>query len=121
MLFGGWTPALTVLLCFMVIDFILGFIVSVMGKSKKSANGNLDSSIGFRGVMKKIIELIAVLIGVLLDELTGQSGFRDLIVMFYIANEGISIVENMGIAGVPLPKKLAKVFAQLKDESDKEE
>lgn len=116
---GGWDWILTVFLCFMVVDYISGVMVGAMGKSPKSDSGGLSSKVGVQGLLRKGLMLLVVLLAALLDRATGNSAtlFRDAVCWFYIANEGISIMENLTLAGVPFPKKLKDLFTEkLKDE-----
>lgn len=111
-LFGEWDMTLKILASFMILDYITGVIVAGINKE-------IDSSIGFKGLLKKILILILVIIAVLLDRLTNsQWVFKTAVCYFFIGNEGWSVLENVGKAGVPLPSKLKDVLAQLKDEKD---
>ena len=109
-LFGGWDIAIQVLVAFMIIDYITGVIVAYI-------NGEIDSRIGFKGILKKVLILIALIVGVLLDRLVGiEWTFRTVVCYFFIGNEGWSILENIGKTGLPLPERLKDKLAQLKDE-----
>ena len=109
-LFGAWDIAIQVLVAFMVIDWITGVIVAYI-------NGDIDSRVGFKGILKKVLILIALIVGVLLDRLIGiEWTFRTVVSYFFIGNEGWSILENIGKTGLPLPEKLKDKLAQLKDE-----
>ena len=105
-LFGGWDTLLTVLLAFMAIDYITGILCAFMGRSGKTETGRLSSAAGWSGLIKKVGELLAVIIGVLLDMLAikelGYQGavFRTAIMIYIIATEGLSIVENLAGDGV---------------------
>lgn len=106
-LFGGWSSDLTTLLIFMAIDFITGLIVAgVFKKSKKSENGALESNIGFKGIAKKVMILLFVLIGYRLDLLLGSDYIKTALVIAFITNETISITENAGLMGIPIPKPI---------------
>ena len=116
---GGWSWVLTVLLAFMAVDYISGLIVATMGKSLKSESGGLSSKAGVNGLLRKGLMLMVVLVAALLDRAVGSDGnmFRDAVCWFYMANEGISLMENLTLAGVPFPKKLKDMFTEkLKDE-----
>lgn len=117
-LFGGWDVALIVLIVFMVIDYITGVSVAVINKT-------LNSETGAKGLLKKLSIIMMLIVGVLLDRLIndGTWVFRTLVAYFYIANEGISIVENLSLLGVPVPKKIKRILEQLQsdDDSDTEE
>ena len=109
-LFGAWDIAIQVLVAFMVIDWITGMIVAYI-------NGDIDSRIGFKGILKKVLILIALIVGVLLDRLIGiEWTFRTVVSYFFIGNEGWSILENIGKTGLPIPDKLKDKLAQLKNE-----
>jgi toxin secretion/phage lysis holin len=106
---GGWDTPLRVLFWFMFIDYLTGLIGAVY-------QNRLNSKVGYKGIAKKISILIVVVVGVLLDRLINDNVwvFRSLVCYFYIANEGISILENIGKTRVPLPQKLISVLEQLK-------
>lgn len=106
-LFGGWTTDFATLLIFMGIDFITGLIVAgIFKKSKKTKNGALESNIGFKGLAKKVIILFFVLIGARLDLLLGSDYIRTALIIAFICNETISITENAGLIGIPIPKPI---------------
>ncbi len=111
-LVGQWDAPLIVLLCFMVADYITGVLVAVIAKK-------LSSTVGFKGLAKKACILLVMMLAVLLDHLLheGEWLFRTLCAYFYIANEGISILENAALLGIPVPSKLREVLAQLNDEN----
>lgn len=110
---GGWDVGLQVLVAFMVIDYITGFLGAV--KNKK-----VDSEVMFWGGIRKGIILVVVAIAIMMDQLLGNKEpiFRMLALYFYIAREGLSITENLGILGVPLPGVLKKVLVQLQQKGD---
>ena len=105
---GGWSWLLTVLLACMVADYISGVLVAWMGKSEKTECGGLSSKVGALGIVRKGLMLMVVLVAALLDQALGQGNamFRDAVCWFYIANEGLSLMENLNLAGVPFPQKL---------------
>lgn len=118
-LFGGWSNDLTTLLIFMAIDFITGLIVAgVFKKSKKSENGALQSKIGFVGLAKKVMILLFVLVGHRLDLLFGSDYIRTALVIAFICNETISITENAGLMGIPIPKPIKNAIDILKSKED---
>lgn len=118
-LFGGWSNDLTTLLIFMAIDFITGLLVAgAFKKSKKTKNGALESSIGFKGITKKIIILLLVLVGYRLDLLFGSNYIRTALVIAFICNETISITENAGLMGIPIPKPIRNAIDILKSKED---
>ena len=116
-LFGGWDTALQTLVIFMVIDWITGGILLpvVFKKSPKSKNGTLESRAGWKGLCRKVMTLFFVLIAVRLDLLMGTSYLRDAVCIGFIANEAVSIIENAGLMGVPLPESIGNVVNALKE------
>lgn len=112
-LLGGWDIILTTLAIFMVLDYITGMIASFIEKTWNSEKGAI-------GLIKKGTIVLLVILGVFLDRLiTGDKWvFRTVICMFYIANEGLSIVENCGRIGLPVPKCLLDALEQLRKDND---
>lgn len=120
-LLGGWTTDLNTLLIFMGVDFITGLMIAgIWGKSGKSENGSLKSLSAWKGLCRKGVSLLVVLVANQLDVTLGVEYIRTAVILAFIANEGISIVENAGIMGVPLPKILIKAIDILKDKSSTE-
>lgn len=118
--FGGWSAALTTLLIFMAIDYLSGLIVAgVFHASPKSENGALESRAGWKGLMRKGMTLLIVLIGARLDLLIGVNYIRDAMVIAFCVNELLSIIENMGLMGVPMPEILTNAIEMLKSKSEK--
>lgn len=117
---GGWDASLQVLIALMVADYITGVLVAaVWHKSSKSSSGTLNSVAGFKGILKKCMILMLVWIGVLLDQALGSSYARTAVVLFFIGNEGISLLENLGLMGVPFPEFLKRALEALRDQGDK--
>lgn len=117
-LFGGFDAALITLMLFMGIDYISGLIVAgIFHKSTKTKNGALESRAGWKGLCRKGMTLIIVLIAARLDLLMGYTYVRDAVCLAFIANETISIIENAGIMGVPIPTVLTKAIEVLKEKS----
>jgi toxin secretion/phage lysis holin len=110
---GGWDMLLSVLVAFIVTDYITGIICAIIDKK-------LSSAVGFKGIAKKIFILILVGLSYMLDQAMGTAILRNIAILFYIANEGISILENAGKLGVPYPEKLKDILVQLKKNNDKE-
>jgi len=118
-LFGGWDAAMTTLVIFMGVDYLMGLIVAgVFKRSGKSENGALDSRAGFKGLLKKSIILLIVLIAYRLDLVLGSAFIKDAVIIGYIANETISIIENAGLMGIPIPDVIKRAIDILKNKSD---
>ena len=108
---GGWDAALTTLIIFMVADYLTGLMVAgVFHKSKKTENGALESHVGWKGLCKKGVTLLFVLIAYRLDLALGCDFIRTTVIIGFMANELISIVENAGLMGAPVPKVLLKAI-----------
>ena len=117
---GGWDASLQVLIALMVADYITGVLVAaVWHKSSKSSSGTLNSVAGFKGILKKCAILLLVWIGVLLDQALGSAYARTAVVLFFVGNEGISLLENLGLMGVPFPAFLRRALEALRDQGDK--
>lgn len=117
--FGGWTASLSTLLIFMTIDYVTGLITAgVFHKSQKTESGTLESRAGFKGLCRKCMILLFVLIGYRLDIAVGTSYIRDAICIAFITNELISIVENAGLMGVPVPAAILNTIDILKKKGD---
>jgi toxin secretion/phage lysis holin len=101
--FGGWTTGLTTLVIFMAIDYVTGLIVAgVFHKSTKTETGTLESRAGFKGLCRKGAMLLVVLVGYRLDLAVGTAYIKDAVIIAFMANEAISIIENAGLMGVPM-------------------
>ena len=112
---GGLDIALKTLLIFILLDYVTGVCKSIVKKK-------VNSIVGIKGIIKKIGYLIIVALSVQLDIITGGTGaLRTLVIYFFVANEGISILENWGSIGLPLPKKIMETLEQLKKENGGEE
>ncbi len=110
-LFGGWDAALATLLIFMGVDYLSGLLVAgVFHKSPKSHTGALESGAGWKGLIRKGMQLLIVLIGHRLDLVLGADYIRSTVIIAFIANETISIVENAGLMGLPLPAVITKAI-----------
>lgn len=121
-IFGGWDAALTTLVIFMAIDYASGIILAgVFHKSSKSGTGGLNSHIGWQGICKKGVTLAIVLVACRLDLLIGTSYIKDAVIIAFCANELISIVENAGLMGVPMPCIIIKAIDILKSKGDENE
>ena len=115
--FGGWDAALITLLIFMGVDYITGLIVAgVFKNSTKTDGGALGSNAAFMGLLRKGMVLLVVLVACRLDIMIGTNFVRDAVVIAYCVNEMLSIVENMGLMGVPIPEAITKAIEILKKE-----
>lgn len=110
-LVGGYDTMMITLLLFMVIDYISGVMCGI-------SNKDLSSEIGFKGIFKKIMIILLVGITNLLGVAIGIDGLRYIVISFYLANEGISIIENASMLGLPVPQKVKDVLEQLKNSSE---
>lgn len=120
--FGGFDAALTTLLIFMGVDYATGLIVAgVFHKSEKTENGALESRAGWKGLCRKGVSLLVVLVACRLDMIMGSNFIRDATVIAFIANETISIIENAGLMGVPIPSVITKAIEVLKKKSERED
>lgn len=119
-IFGGWSEALTTLLICMVIDYITGLVVAgVFHNSPKSTSGALESNAGLKGLFRKAAMLLFVLIGHRLDLAVGTTYIRDAVCIAFIANEVLSLVENAGLMGVPIPEVITNAIDVLKNKEEK--
>ena len=117
--FGGWDNAVFTLIIFMVIDYAMGLIVAgVFKKSEKSENGGLSSRVCWVGLARKVITLLFVVIAYRLDLLIGTAYIRTGVIIAFCASELISICENAGLMGVPLPAVITKAIDILKNKSE---
>lgn len=121
-LFGGWDAAMVTLLVFMGIDYITGLLVAgVFHNSRKSTGGALESDAGWKGLCKKGVTLLIVLVACRLDLVVGSNFIRDAVVIAFIANETISIVENAGLMGVNIPAPIMSAIDVLRRKSETQE
>lgn len=120
-LWGGWDTALVTLLIFMGIDYASGLVVAgVFKNSPKTETGALESAAGWKGLARKVMTLMLVLVAHLLDEVVGSTYIRDAVCIAFVANEAISIVENAGLMGVPVPTVITKAIDILQKKSAEE-
>lgn len=114
-LFGGWSELLGILLAFVIMDYVTGVLAA-------SKEGTLRSDVGFKRIPKKIMIFVLVAVGHLIDRAVGTNGlFRDATIFFYLANELLSIVENAGRMGLPVPEQIKQAVEVLKGRSEKGE
>lgn len=112
-LLGGWDISLKCLVIVIVLDYITGVLSAIYNKK-------LDSKIGLKGILKKFGYLCIIALSVIIDKIMGETGvIRTLVIYFFVANDGLSIIENMAKMGVPLPKKLIDTLNQLKKDGEK--
>ncbi len=112
--FGGWDQALATLVIFMVIDYVSGFIVAaVFHNSSKTENGALESSVGWKGLCRKGTILLFVLVAYRLDLALHVQYIRDAVIIGFVTNELISITENAGLMGIPLPAAIQSAIEVL--------
>ncbi len=117
--FGGWDAALITLLLFMAVDYLSGLIVAgVFQASDKSASGSLSSIACWQGLLKKGMTLIIVLVAARLDIVLGTAFVRDAVVIAYVVNETISIIENAGLMGLPVPDAIMSAIEQLQGKNE---
>ena len=110
-LLGSWDVTLQCIFLAIVFDYISGMIKAFHTKT-------LSSKIGFQGILKKVGILIIVMLGVLVDRVTGNTGaVRTLVIYYFVANEGLSVIENIGQCGVPIPTSIKKALKALNKES----
>ena len=117
--FGGWNQAMTTLCIFMLTDYVTGLIVAgVFKNSTKTNDGGLESKAGFKGLMRKFAVLLLVLIACRLDMMFDTSFVKDCVIIAFITNETISITENIGLMGVPIPKVIEKAITLLNEKGE---
>ena len=114
---GVWDAWLAALITVIILDILTGIIKAILMRSNKSESGGLSSSSMFRGGIKKLFILHMVALGTVLDSIISPDNvfIRIMVVSYYIANESLSILENVGACGVPLPKVLYKILDSLKE------
>lgn len=118
-LLGGWDTALQTILIFMAIDYVTGLIVAgVFKKSTKTDTGALESKAGWKGLCRKGMTLLIILVSAQLDRVAGTEVIRNAVIIGYIANEALSIIENAGLMGLPIPKFLRNAVDILKKKSE---
>lgn len=119
--FGGWDAAMITLISMMVIDYLTGVLVAgVFHNSPKTENGALESKAGWKGLCRKGVTLLIVLVAARLDIILGTGFIRDAVIIGYIANETISIIENAGLMGVPIPAAIEKAIEVLQSKGEEE-
>lgn len=120
-LFGGWSAGLATLMIFMLIDFVSGLIVAgVFHNSPKTENGTLESNRCWKGLFRKVMTLIFVIIGYRIDLTLEIDYVKNAVIFAFMANELISITENASLMGLPVPKVITDAIEVMKNKGDKE-
>ena len=118
-LFGGWNGAMTTLVILMLIDYVTGIIVAgVFHNSPKCSGGALSSAVGFKGICRKFVILLIVVVACRVDIILNTNVIRDATCIGFCANELVSITENAGLMGIPLPRKLVEAIEVLRGDDD---
>lgn len=116
---GGWDSFLSALVMFMIADYITGMVVAlVFHKSQKTKNGGASSSVGYKGIVKKTCILILIALSVRVDEISGTHYVRSATIFFFLGNEGLSVIENLALMGVPYPEFVKKALEAVKEKGD---
>lgn len=120
-LYGEWTTALSILAIMMGVDYITGVLVAITGRSPKTDGGGLSSKVGFVGIARKGFIMLIVLVATQLDRAISNSNmvFQTATVFYYIANEGLSILENADLMGVPFPAFIRERLESMRESKDK--
>ncbi len=118
-LWGGWTQPMTVLCILMALDYASGVAVAlVFQRSPKTATGGASSAVGFKGLLRKLFLILIVAAAYQIDKVIGTNYLRDAVAIAFIANEALSLIENAGLMGVPIPKVLLRGIDALKAKSE---
>lgn len=118
--FGGWSASLSTLIILMAEDYITGLVVAgVFHKSPKTDQGGLNSNVGWMGLAKKVMVLLFVLVAHRLDLVLGVSYAKDAVCIAYIVNELLSLIENAGLMGVPIPDAIKSAIEVLQRKDEK--
>lgn len=118
--FGGWDTGITTLIIFMILDYISGLVIAgVFHKSTKTESGTLDSKTCWEGLCKKCMTLVYVLVAHRVDLTLGTNYIRDMVVIGFAVNELISLTENAGLMGIPLPDALYSAIDVLQKKGGK--
>lgn len=119
--FGGWDAGLATLVIFMSLDYLSGLVVAgIFHRSSKTETGSLESKAGWKGLCRKYMTLLFVLVAYRLDLIIGTNYIRDAVIIAFIANELISLVENAGLMGVPMPDIITKAIDILQKKTESE-
>jgi toxin secretion/phage lysis holin len=121
MAFGGWSEGLATLVIFMCCDYVLGLAVAALFKnSPKTENGGLESRAGWKGLCRKAVTLVIVMMAYRIDLILDTNYIENAVIIGFICNEAISIIENAGLMGLPLPKAVTKAIDLLSAKADEE-
>lgn len=121
-IFGGWNAMLTTLILFISIDYVTGLMVAgIFRRSPKTETGGLQSKIGWKGLVKKVVVLLLVVAAARIDLILGTSYIRNAVCIGFSCNELISILENAGLMGIPLPAALKNAVDLLQKKSNSEQ
>ena len=113
--FGGWDVPIQILTAIVLLDYLTGMLKAIFNK-------DLNSEVGLKGIIKKIGYFVLVAVATITDKITGNTGtIRTLVIYFFVANESLSILENWGKIGLPIPKKLTNILEQLKNDNGKDD
>lgn len=115
-LFGGWDKLILALITCSIIDYLSGGAVAVIfKKSPKTKTGGAESNIGFKGLVKKVFIYLIVVVVVQVDNVVGSNGFlRNAVIIGFMTNEILSIIENAGLMGIPMPDAVINAVDILK-------
>lgn len=119
-LFGEWSPLLTILVAVMALDYVSGLIVAACGRSPKTEGGRLSSKAGFIGIARKALMLLLIGLATLVDRALGNQAmvFQTSLAFYYIANEGLSILENAALLDVRFPEKLKRALESMREKEE---
>ena len=117
---GGWDGLLQILVTLMAIDYALGIVLALVWKnSNKTPDGSFESRASIKGLFRKCGILLCVLVAARLDALFGVEGYvRSTVIFFFLANEGLSVIENLGLMGLPMPEALKNAFLELRKKGE---
>lgn len=118
-LWGGWTQPMTVLCILMALDYVSGLVVALVFRaSPKTASGAASSIIGLKGLLRKLFLIFVVAAAYQIDKILGTTYLRDAVAIAFIANEALSVIENAGLMGIPIPKALLRGIDVLKGKAE---
>lgn len=118
--FGEWSVALTVLVIMMCVDYVTGVFCAALKRSPKTEDGGLSSKVGFVGIARKGFIMLIVLVATMLDRAVGNGStvFQTATVFYYIANEGLSVLENADLMGVPFPEVVRERLESMREKEE---